>query len=752
MLSRTSRGKYAGGLVVAAAVATVFAWSGRATVAGDEEMAEDLALRDSLAVATAPAPPADAYPKTTDEVIMQLAPGSDANAVGAANGLMPVQRIQGERDLWVMRALSAEALAASASITTNDSRVIGAYPNDRSANKTFAFVPNDPYFHKNTPVAGWPGQWHLTNEHVTGLDAGVKKAWNANWTGLGVKIGIVDDSLQRVHEDLVTNYIAGDSFDFGQGDADPSPVYAGDRHGTSVAGVSAARGNNLLGGTGAAPFARLAGLRVDFPLQTVAMFTGATLYHSSGANTNTKIKNHSYGYSAPYIPTGAETAALTTSMNAGTVHCLSAGNNRGISSQDSNKLDLQNGLQAICVAALGSDGTFASYSNFGATVACTAPSSSFKFGTNFGITTTDRNGALGYNPASDTFPDVKYTSVFGGTSSSSPLVAGVMALVKEAQPLLNARMAKHILSKTCTIVDPTDVSVLSDGGWVTNAGGRKFNQNYGWGNINAYNAIVMAKELTGLSAPGNAVRGDEAVAAAIPDNSAAGISRTFDFFLAGQKLEDVAITLSITHQRRGHLEAFLTSPSGTTSRLFFQSGSDAHNGTTDWQYTSNAFWGEDPLGTWTYYGSRHRSGQHRHVEQLRRGVQLGHGRTNRTERTREAVQVCRNNQQHLVGLDGQVVCRGWSKGISQAVDLAALVGGSACDQACKQHLARGPHARLWADIQLQGEGVQRNGQLAVLERHHGSRAVASQAVVAALLGPRRILWGPRFSSCTVEQS
>ena len=34
-----------------------------------------------------------------------------------------------------------------------------------------AFVPNDPYFHKNTPSGTWPGQWHLINEHVAGRDA-----------------------------------------------------------------------------------------------------------------------------------------------------------------------------------------------------------------------------------------------------------------------------------------------------------------------------------------------------------------------------------------------------------------------------------------------------------------------------------------------------------------------------------------------------------------------------------------------------
>src|SRR6185503_8440616 len=155
----------------------------------------------------------------------------------------------------------------------------------------------------------FPGQWHLDKQASSAVvDTNVVPTWNRNLTGQGVLIGIVDDALQIDHPDLSPNYVAADSFDFGQNDTNPSPVHVntlvdtfeGDNHGTSVAGVAAASGGNLLGGTGAAPNAGLAGLRVDFPNQTDAMFVNATLYHSSGANTNIKIKNHSYGVLVPY--------------------------------------------------------------------------------------------------------------------------------------------------------------------------------------------------------------------------------------------------------------------------------------------------------------------------------------------------------------------------------------------------------------------------------------------------------------------
>src|SRR5256885_5298730 len=46
-----------------------------------------------------------------------------------------------------------------------------------------------PYFYKDTPALGWPGQWHLYNPFTPGLDARVMGAWNRDITGQGVIIG-----------------------------------------------------------------------------------------------------------------------------------------------------------------------------------------------------------------------------------------------------------------------------------------------------------------------------------------------------------------------------------------------------------------------------------------------------------------------------------------------------------------------------------------------------------------------------------
>lgn len=497
-----------------------------------------------------------------------------------------------------------------------------------------AFIPDDPYYTTGNP-AGFPGQWHLNKQASAAVDANVVPAWNRSLTGQGVLIGIVDDGLQIDHPDLSPNYVAADSFDFGQSDGDPSPLHPntgvdtfdGDNHGTSVAGVAAGRGGNLLGGTGAAQNAGLAGLRIDYLNQTDAMFASATLYHSNGANTNIKIKNHSYGYLVPYITNVNQASAVVTSTNAGTIHVFAAHNQRlahedgavidvnenGVFDPDidvaydadANKKHQQSLPETITVAALASSGIFANYSNWGANVFVTAPSSSFRPG-EFAITTTDRTGGAiatgGYNNSAgnadfDNFPDLDYNSIFGGTSSATPLVAGVLALAKQAQPALNTRMAKHLLARTSDIVDPGDAT--ASGGWVTNGAGYKFNENYGFGNINADKLTTEAVNYSGVtplvieSVPGTFV------SQAIPDNDAAGISRNFNLVGLGTKqLEEVEVRLNITHTWRGQVEAYLTSPMGTISRLMYQNPADSFNN-FNWNFVTNAFWGENPTGQWT---------------------------------------------------------------------------------------------------------------------------------------------------------
>jgi len=106
------------------------------------------------------------------------------------------------------------------------------------------------------------------------------------------------------------------------------------------------------------------------------------------------------------------------------------------------------------------------YSQYGPRLDFVAPSN----GGFAGVTTTDRQGAAGYGSTS-------YTSTFGGTSSASPLAAGVAALVLSANPNLTASQVRQSLRNTCDQIGPASYMA-----------GR--NDYYGHGRINANAALA----------------------------------------------------------------------------------------------------------------------------------------------------------------------------------------------------------------------------------------------------------------------
>jgi len=176
-------------------------------------------------------------------------------------------------------------------------------------------------------------------------------------------------------------------------------------------------------------------------------------------------------------------------------------------------------------------------------------------------------------------------------------VVGIVALGKQVQPALDVRFAKHLLARTSRVVDTTDNSLQSDGGWRTNAAGFTFNQNYGFGLVDADAFTAEAVKYTGVTPLITESTGLTVVGVVIPDEDTTGVTRTFSMS-ESVSLEEVLVSLDITHGYRGDLEAYLTSPSGYTSRLMVRSTSDNLNN-IDWTYTTNAFWGEDPAGLWS---------------------------------------------------------------------------------------------------------------------------------------------------------
>jgi subtilisin-like proprotein convertase family protein len=435
------------------------------------------------------------------------------------------------------------------------------------------------------PLSG--NQWHITNSGqgsgLVGADAGVAPVWSEYRGTSAQVIAIVDDGVEIGHEDLQANINSGLSWDYVLNQADPIGT-SGDIHGTACAGVAAARGFNGIGVSGAAPWAGLAGIRllgaetdVNEALSLSHEKQSIAIYSNSWGPVDDGMRLEGPG---PLTLEAIQQGSDSGRGGKGNIYVWAGGNGRQ-SLDNSNYDGYANLRQTLAIGASTNLGVQSSYSEPGANLLVNAPSS----GGTLGITTVDRTGLSGYSSN-------QYYGSFGGTSAAAPLVAGVIALMLEANPNLTWRDVRWILAHTAERNDPTH----SD--WSTNGADLWQNHSYGFGRVDAVSAVAMSKAWVGL---GNA-RSVEAMAnpsLAVPDNSPTGVTSAVTI-PEDITVEFVDITFSAPdHPFWGDLEIILTSPAGTRSVLAQKHNSGASPGYNNWRFGSTRHLGESSRGTWT---------------------------------------------------------------------------------------------------------------------------------------------------------
>jgi subtilisin-like proprotein convertase family protein len=259
----------------------------------------------------------------------------------------------------------------------------------------------------------------------------------------------------------------------------------------------------------------------------------------------------------------------------GSVYVWAGGNGRG-SGDNCNYDGYANSRLTIAIGAVDHQGKQSYYSeNCAALLAC-APSS----GSSKAITTTDRTGIAG-----STSTDC--TANFGGTSAAAPLVAGVVALILQANPNLGWRDVQQILVNTSRITD------TGDSDWVVNGGGFHHNHKYGFGLVDATGAVQSA--FTHVNLPEMRVTSSPvtAVGKALSSPVESKINITTSLIV-----ETVEVVFTAQNPTRGNLRVALTSPSGTTSVLQEPHGDRTAN-IAGWTYTTVRSWGEKTDGYWT---------------------------------------------------------------------------------------------------------------------------------------------------------
>lgn len=452
-------------------------------------------------------------------------------------------------------------------------------------------------------------QWHFD------LIGDIETVWD-DYTGDGVTVAVYDEGVQYDHPDLDDNYDASMHFTYDGVVYDAMPETGNNGHGTSCAGLIGAEAGNGEGGVGVAYDVTITG--VDY-LNEIQFLDDATYDAALLWAANFDIMSNSWGYSTVFTPfqnlnNGSSTAqdvAIYTEVVAtgrdglGTIILKAAGNE----TQNANGDGMNASHVVLTIAATEQTGEVAYYSNYGSTILVAAPASA---------ATTDMTGSDGYNgpgtgdgdPAP---PD--YTSQFNGTSAATPTVAGVVALMLEADPSLGWRDVKNILALSAShtgsdfggpVVEFEVGSWETMGGSTWNGGGTQFHQSYGYGMVDAYTAVrfteawdvLYATQGPQTSANEQTVTVASAGGALIPDTN--GTAEVDVVSTENISIESIHVTIDVTHENAKDLIFWLQAPDGQMVELYNGDGTSRtmDNGLV-WTFNVEGLRGYSSLGTWT---------------------------------------------------------------------------------------------------------------------------------------------------------
>lgn len=270
--------------------------------------------------------------------------------------------------------------------------------------------------------------WHLAT-------LGAPTAWDVA-KGSGVTVAILDSGIDGTHPDLVGNLVAG--WNLVDNNSNTSDVYG---HGTEVAGVVGALSNNGIGVTSIAWQTQLMPVRVAQ--------TSGSAYISTIASGITWAADHGARIANASFATLTGSPSIQSAAN----YMRSKGGLVVVSAGNSGTLDTTTDSTAvISVSATTSSDALASWSSYGSYIDVAAPGS--------GIWTTKMGG--GYAPVS-------------GTSFSSPVTAGVLALMMSANPTLSNNDLETLLKNSAV-----------------DLGTPGYDQYYGHGRIDAAAAVDAA--------------------------------------------------------------------------------------------------------------------------------------------------------------------------------------------------------------------------------------------------------------------
>jgi serine protease AprX len=309
---------------------------------------------------------------------------------------------------------------------------------------------------------------HLTGVERVRASAGLTQLNRGlRVTGKGVGIYIADSGIDATHPDLklgknvvqnvwapISKDLVGDETGFRPVvvvENQPNTDNGGSGHGTHVAGISAGTGEASAGKqAGVAPGANVVGYGSGAAIFVLNALGSFDYLLTNQARYGLRVMNNSWGSSGPFQPDDPVNVASRIAEQRNVVVVFAAGNGTYPNSHNPYArapwvISVANGTKAGTLAESSSRGTPGGDKTVTAAngevitwldePAVTAPGTDIV------------SVRASISASTDTDP---FYTVMSGTSMASPHVAGIVALMLEANPLLTPDQVKQILKSTAT--------------------------------------------------------------------------------------------------------------------------------------------------------------------------------------------------------------------------------------------------------------------------------------------------------------
>lgn len=428
----------------------------------------------------------------------------------------------------------------------------------------------------------WPQMWYLNRGGS--LDMNVQPAWSEGVSGKGVVVTILDDGLEKDHPDLIKNYDPNASYDVNSHDPDPMPRYDlvdSNRHGTRCAGEVAADANNSICAVGVAYEASVGGVRMldgDVTDAVEARSLALNPQHIDIYSASWGPDDDGKTVDGPgQLATRAFVEGIRNGRGGkGSIFVWASGN--GGRDQDNCNCDgYTNSIWTLSISSATEKGRVPWYSE-----ACSST-----------LATTYSSGSLGEKQIVTTDLHHSCTSSHTGTSASAPLAAAICALALQVNRDLTWRDMQHIVVRTAR---PENLEAPD---WQSNGVGRHVSHRFGYGLMDAYAMVQLARNWTSVPTQRKCEVAASHIDKLIPQKSFVTLELDVTDCPGVNYLEHVQAKVSLTADRRGDIEIYLSSPSGVKSTLLAQRPHDnSRTGFHSWPFMTVHMWGERPLGKW----------------------------------------------------------------------------------------------------------------------------------------------------------